>query len=668
MRAHQTRALFVLTLLLSLSLVGCFGGHGGGGGGGNGGRGGGNGGGGGGGGNQSAVFQISKTHTGNFQQGQPGATYTITVTNVGNAATGGNVTVADTLPAGETFVSITGSGWSFPGGPVATRSDSLAAGQTWPSITVTVNVASNATSPQVNMVNVSGGAAGTVNAQDSTTIISTVSFLFGQYAFLFSGFDANGAVSVAGSINVDQNGNVTGEEDFKDPKTLLTAQSVAGSCQNFPVAATGFCKLTAGGKTSQYDFVLRNNFLVARLAEDPVDGANVGSGILINQQVPSSNALTSAGGFNGYFSIGFSGTDPTGGRIAVEGNVFTDLSASITPGANGSQADINDNGTLIQPSGSASNVTGKMTGPVDGNGRASMTMTIGTSPLSRTLTLALYILAPEVPTSNQSGRAFAIDITPVNTSTQVLSGQLFWLGNPVPTFDNSSASGVNVFALSGVVPGTPGPPPTAPSSDTTIGTLNATTGQLFFDSNFAGKVNGAGGVAAPQSGTVSIPINVAANGRAQLSVMVNGTPSTYIIYLDAANDGNILGTTVGAATDATVSFGFFTGQAPNSRFNNTHISGTYVVGTDSPVLAAVPNGASPITLTPGAPNSGTFSAGSISGTYSFDPSTGRGTALASSGKLFQNSNSVFYIGAPGFIVVMGGDQAVTNDAIGFMQF
>jgi hypothetical protein len=48
MRAHQTRALFVLTFLLSLSLVGCFGGHGGGGGGGNGGGGGGNGGGGGG--------------------------------------------------------------------------------------------------------------------------------------------------------------------------------------------------------------------------------------------------------------------------------------------------------------------------------------------------------------------------------------------------------------------------------------------------------------------------------------------------------------------------------------------------------------------------------------------------------------------------------------------
>lgn len=660
MRARQTRALFVLTLLLSLSLVACFGGHGGGGGGGNGG--------GGGGGTPTPKLRVDFTG-GPFSPFQQGASYTLIVRNKGDAPTSGLVTLTDP-PTGMTVTSIAGPNWTCTlSTTTCTRSDSLAPAGTYDPITVVGNVTVGAGGSVSATVTVTGGGAAAFSGSGSISVTGggNVSLLSGQYAFLFSGFDANGAVSVAGSITVDQNGNVTGEEDFKDPKTLLTAQSVAGSCQNFPVAAAGFCKLTAGGKTSQYDFVLRNNLLVARLAEDPVDGANVGSGVLINQQVPSSNALTSAGGFNGYFSIGFSGTDATGGRIAVEGNVFTDLSASITPGANGSQADINDNGTLIQPSGSTSNVTGKMTGPVDGNGRAIMTMTIGTSP-SRTLTLALYILAPEVPASNQSGRAFAIDITPVNTSAQVLSGQLFWLGNPVPTFNNSSASGVNVFALSGVVPGTAGPPPTGPSSDTTIGTLNATTGQLLFDSNFAGKVNGTGGVAAPQSGTVTIPVNVAPNGRAQLSVMVNGSPSSYIIYLDAANDGSILGTTVGAATDATVSFGFFTGQAPNSRFDNTHISGTYVVGTDAPVLAAVPNGASPITITPGAPNSGTFSAGSVSGTYSFDPITGRGTALATSGKLFQNSSTVFYIGAPGFIVVMGGDQTVTNDAIGFMQF
>ena len=320
---HIGPATFLLMLLLSLSLAACFGGHGGGGGGGNGGGGGGNGGGGGGAGNQSPVFQISVSHTGNFQQGQQNAVYTVTVTNAGNAATSGNVQVNITIPNGETLVSSSGSGWATSGS-VATRGDALAAGQNWPSITVTVNVAANATSPQVVMVSITGGGAQTANAQDSTTITNTVSFLFGRFAFLFGGFDANGAVAVAGSINVNANGNVTGEEDFKDPKTVLTAASVVGNCQNFPAPASGFCNLTAGGKTSRYDFVLRNNFVVARLAEDPADAPNgcgpafpsssCGSGVLINQQVPNSNALTTAGGFNGYFNIGFAGTDATAAK------------------------------------------------------------------------------------------------------------------------------------------------------------------------------------------------------------------------------------------------------------------------------------------------------------------------------------------------------------------
>jgi uncharacterized repeat protein (TIGR01451 family) len=234
-------------------------------------------------------------HTGNFQQCQQNATYTITITNVGAGASIGHVQVNVTIPSGETFVSSSGSGWNA-GGSVVDRSDNLAVGQSWPPLTVTVIVATNASSPQVLAASVAGGANGTATAQDSTTInAGGVSFLFGRFAFFFSGFDVNGAVAVAGSINVDANGNVTGEEDFKDPNTLLTAASISGSCQNFPVAASGFCNLTAGGKTSRYDFVLRNNGVVARLAEDPVDGANVGSGILVAQQVPNFNALTTAG-------------------------------------------------------------------------------------------------------------------------------------------------------------------------------------------------------------------------------------------------------------------------------------------------------------------------------------------------------------------------------------
>ncbi len=117
-------------------------------------------------------LSITKTHTGNFTQGQTGATYTLTVSNaVGAVATSGTVTVTETVPSGLTLVSMAGTGWTC-GGITCTRNDALAAGQSYPSITVTVNVAVNATSPQVNTAAVSGGGGGVVGTTDSTVITS----------------------------------------------------------------------------------------------------------------------------------------------------------------------------------------------------------------------------------------------------------------------------------------------------------------------------------------------------------------------------------------------------------------------------------------------------------------------------------------------------------------
>ena len=120
------------------------------------------------------VLSTSKTHTGNFTQGQAGATYTVTVSNAASAGpTSGTVTVTETIPAGLTLVSMAGTGWTCAAN-ACTRSDALAAGASYPPITVTVNVATNATSPQVNAVSVSGGGSGSANATDSTTIVGAL--------------------------------------------------------------------------------------------------------------------------------------------------------------------------------------------------------------------------------------------------------------------------------------------------------------------------------------------------------------------------------------------------------------------------------------------------------------------------------------------------------------
>lgn len=118
------------------------------------------------------LLKLTKTHTGNFSQGQLGATYTLSVTNKGGASTDAStVTVSDTVPSGLTLVSMSGSGWScISGGDSCTRSDVLNAGLSYPAITVTVNVSPSATSPQVNMAAISGG--GSVGSSvDNSTII-----------------------------------------------------------------------------------------------------------------------------------------------------------------------------------------------------------------------------------------------------------------------------------------------------------------------------------------------------------------------------------------------------------------------------------------------------------------------------------------------------------------
>jgi uncharacterized repeat protein (TIGR01451 family) len=121
-----------------------------------------------------ALLSTISAHMGNFTQGQNGATYTVTVSNAVLAGpTAGTVTATDTLPAGMTLVSMTGGGWSCVTN-TCSRSDVLNPGASYPFITVTVNVAANAISPQVNSVSVSGGSSATSADTDSTVIFTPV--------------------------------------------------------------------------------------------------------------------------------------------------------------------------------------------------------------------------------------------------------------------------------------------------------------------------------------------------------------------------------------------------------------------------------------------------------------------------------------------------------------
>jgi uncharacterized protein (TIGR03437 family) len=119
------------------------------------------------------VFSIQSTHTGNFAQGQTGATYTLSVSNsLGAAPSSGTVTVGEILPTGFALASMAGAGWTCAG-PTCTRSDALNGGSSYPAITVTVNVAAAAPAQLTNQASVSGGGANTAARSTDLTLIGS---------------------------------------------------------------------------------------------------------------------------------------------------------------------------------------------------------------------------------------------------------------------------------------------------------------------------------------------------------------------------------------------------------------------------------------------------------------------------------------------------------------
>lgn len=121
---------------------------------------------------------INKTHTGNFTRGLTGS-YTITVNNIGTAATSGTVTVTDNVPAGLTPTAASGTGWTcnISGQTVTcTRSDVLSTGNSYPVINMTVSVLQTAADNVTNTATVSGTGelnTGNNSSSDATTIVSS---------------------------------------------------------------------------------------------------------------------------------------------------------------------------------------------------------------------------------------------------------------------------------------------------------------------------------------------------------------------------------------------------------------------------------------------------------------------------------------------------------------
>ncbi|MFI5429487.1 hypothetical protein [Aeromicrobium sp. UC242_57] len=120
-----------------------------------------------------ADLRIDKNLGGTIVKAGESATWTIDVTNNGPSTSRGTIEVVDTLPAGSTYVSATGTGWDCSedeGVVTCERADDLASGTAANQITVVAKIPASQTANVVNSATVSGPTTDPVTTNNTDEV------------------------------------------------------------------------------------------------------------------------------------------------------------------------------------------------------------------------------------------------------------------------------------------------------------------------------------------------------------------------------------------------------------------------------------------------------------------------------------------------------------------
>ena len=262
------------------------------------------------------------------------------------------------------------------------------------------------------------------------------------YAFVFSGFDANGPVTLSGSFTADASGNLTGVEDIVRSSGAQLAQPlIAGSSILF-AAQTGF------GQTFRGCLTLNTSSSTVQFSVAPTTAVPNGStlyftdGHIVEFDDANGSGTRGAGSFRiqdntvfgtpvaGPFAFRFSGWDAATNHFAMAGTA-TAQAGSFTS----ISADVNDGGSFSGP------LTGVGTiGSADSNGRGTATLGAGATNYD----LIYYIV--------DANHLIFSSAQTVSTGHPLITGEATASTGP---FSQATLSNSHIFRFGGEVPGSP---------------------------------------------------------------------------------------------------------------------------------------------------------------------------------------------------------------------
>ena len=292
---------------------------------------------------------VSKSHSGDFTQGQQGAPFMVNIKNNGPGPTGdptgvsNPMIVTDTLNSALTYAGFSGTGWScsVSGQTVTCKNDSAVAdGGSYPELTIDVNVSATASTSITNQVSAIGaGVTSSTNSNtDTVTVIQvpasvTISAGNNQSATIGNAFttplsvivkDANSVVIPSQNVTFTANPGSNGQSaTFSNSTGTITVPTGTSGAADGVASAS----ITANSKAGSYTVTATAGSVSATFNLTNTVGA------------PANIALTSGSGQSATIRTAF--TNPL---IAT----VTDIGGNAVPGATL---------TFTAPTGLASSLT-----------------------------------------------------------------------------------------------------------------------------------------------------------------------------------------------------------------------------------------------------------------------------------------------------------------------